>query len=134
MADIFTSRKFWTSVIAVAVVIVNHFHKFIVDEDALTGLMMLLSSYVVGLAFDPGPLEGKFKAMLTSKKFWSTLIGSVFMIVEGTGVKIPIDPQYLIYTAAAISAYILGSGINDFRAHTHELVAAQTPAPVESVG
>ena len=106
LSSLFTSRKFLVSLVALLVVVVTHYiPNFNLDIEGFVGLLLVVISYVFGVAFDPGQgLSGVFK----SRKFWATLIGMVFMIVRGLGYMPVLDPEQVVSICVVLSGYILG--------------------------
>ncbi len=121
MADLFGSRKFWVALVGLLVIVINQFHPFVVDQEALVGFIVIVSGYIIGLALDPGDgttVSQRFTSMLSSTKFWTALIGSIYMVAEAAGAKLLFDQSTLIYVAVTLSSWIVGKGVADFRAFT----------------
>jgi hypothetical protein len=112
MKDLLTSRKFWTSMLLLLVVIVSVFNPaFDLDTDQAAGLMVIAISYIVGVAVDPGP--GGWRGVLQSRKFWAAAIGFTVMILDGFGILLPsgLEPEALITIALIIGGFISGTAL-----------------------
>ncbi len=106
-----TSRKFWTLILALLVLIVAQFvPSFSLDEEAGVGMLIVLGTYMVDVAIDPG---NGWKTMLQSRKFWAALVGFVVMVLGGFGIGLPfgLTQDVLIQIATAISLYMTSVAI-----------------------
>lgn len=111
MKTLFTSRKFWTLVLALIVMIIAQFvPSFSLDEEAGVGMLIILGTYIVDVAIDPG---NGWRTMLRSRKFWAALIGFVVMVLGGFGIGLPfgLTPEILVEIAVMFSLYITGVAI-----------------------
>jgi len=109
MKDLFTSRKFWMTVVALIVIIISTFiPSFSIDQERGAGLTVIVVSYVIGVAVDPGP--GGWRGVFKSRKFWAAAIGLLVMFLDGFGVKLPfgISEDQLAEIAVVLGAYIAG--------------------------
>ena len=109
MKDLFTSRKFWMTVLALLVIIISAFvPSFSIDQERGAGLAVIVVSYVIGVAVDPGP--GGWAGVLKSRKFWAAAVGLVIIFLDGFGVKLPfgITEAQLADIAVVLGAYITG--------------------------
>lgn len=123
MKDLFVSRKFWVTVLAFIVLLVAQFvPSFNLDQEAGAGFLVIVVSYVLGVAVDPGP--GGWRGVLLSRKFWAALIGFAVMILTGFSVKLPfgLTPDMLVEIAVTIGAYIAGVAIEGKVAAARRLV------------
>lgn len=109
LSGILTSRKFWGAVIALVVVIVAGFvPEFELDGEHAAGLAVVVVSYLIGVAVDPGP--GGWRGVIQSRKFWSAAIGFVFIWLDAFHLVLPyeMDAEMLITIALIIGGYIGG--------------------------
>lgn len=107
MKDLFTSRKFWTTVIMLLVVIISVFNpNFDLDVEHAAGLAVVFMSYVVGVSIDPGP--GGWKGVLQSRKFWAAVLGFLVLVLDGFGIVLPfaLSVEQLVAVAVTIGTYI----------------------------
>ena len=107
MKELFTSRRFWATVIVLIILVVGQFMpSFAIDQEAGAGLAVIVVSYVVGLSVDPGP--GGWRGVLQSRKFWAAAIGLTLIFLTGFGVKLPfgLTEDILVEFAAMIGGYI----------------------------
>lgn len=112
MQTIFTSRKFWALILGIIVVIVAQFlPSFSLDTEAGAGLAVIVCSYIVGVAVDPGP--GGWRGVIQSRKFYAALFGLVFMFLTGFNIIPPgwVTPDILVEIAVMIGAAIAGFAI-----------------------
>jgi len=109
MKDLFLSRKFWVTVFLLLVVIIGSvFPSFEMDADQAAGFAIIIVSYVIGVAVDPGP--GDWRGVLQSRKFWAAVIGFLILVLDGFGLVLPfaLTPDQLILIAVSIGGYIAG--------------------------
>jgi hypothetical protein len=55
----------------------------------------------------------KWKTLLSSRKFWATLVGLVFMIIKVVKPDFPLDGDQLAGILALLVSYILGTALED---------------------
>lgn len=55
----------------------------------------------------------KWKTLLSSRKFWATLVGLVFMILRVAKPDFPLDGDQLAGILALLVSYILGTALED---------------------
>ena len=55
----------------------------------------------------------KWKTLLSSRKFWATLVGLVFMVVRVIKPDFPLDGDQLAGILALLVSYILGTALED---------------------
>jgi hypothetical protein len=55
----------------------------------------------------------KWKTLLSSRKFWATLVGLVFMIIKTVKPDFPLDGDQLAGILALLVSYILGTALED---------------------
>lgn len=109
MKTLLTSRKFWALAVGLAVmVVVQLVPGFSLDEEAAVGLVIVIASYIVGVAVDPGP--GGWRGVVQSRKFWAAAVGLAVMVSDGFGVRLPaeVTPDFLVWLAVLIGGYISG--------------------------
>lgn len=109
MRALLTSRKFWALVIGLAVLLLGQvFPAFALDEEAAVGLVIVVVSYIVGVAVDPGP--GGWAGVVQSRKFWTAAVGLVVLVLNGFGIGLPdaLPQETIIWLCITIGAYISG--------------------------
>jgi hypothetical protein len=107
--DLLTSRKFWALVIGLLVMLVGLFYPlFQLDQEQTIGLVIIVASYIMGVAVDPGP--GGWRGVVSSRKFWAAVVGLVLVFASAFGVKFPseVTPDLLIFLCVTIGTYISG--------------------------
>ena len=55
----------------------------------------------------------KWKTLLSSRKFWATLGGLVFMIIKAVRPDFPLDGEQLAGILALLVSYIMGTALED---------------------
>ena len=55
----------------------------------------------------------KWKTLLSSRKFWATLVGLVFMVLRVAKPDVPLDGDQLAGILALLVSYILGTALED---------------------
>lgn len=55
----------------------------------------------------------KWKTLLSSRKFWATLVGLVFMVIKAVKPDFPLDGDQLAGILALLVSYILGTALED---------------------
>lgn len=109
LTSLLTSRRFWTLVLALVVLIVQAaLPSFQLDTEAAAALVIVVVSYILGVSVDPG--EGGWRGVLRSRKFWAALVGFIVIVLEGFGIALPfaLSPEQLVMMAAALGGYIAG--------------------------
>ena len=109
MKDLLLSRKFWTAILILAVVVVSAFQaEFKLDAENGAGMIVIAVSYIIGVAVDPGP--GGWKGVLQSRKFWAALLGFLIMVLDAFHVLLPFDltVDQLVMVAVTIGGFISG--------------------------
>jgi len=112
MKDLFTSRKFWATLITLLVILVATISPgFDLDPDQAAGFTIIIASYVIGVAVDPGP--GGWRGVVRSRKFWAAAIGLAILLLDAFHIGIPfgLTPEILISISVTIGAYIAGVAI-----------------------
>lgn len=109
MKDLLISRKFWAAVLMVIVVILSAaIPSFEMDTEHAAGLAVVIVSYLVGVAVDPGP--GDWRGVIKSRKFWAAAVGFVILFLDGFGIGLPLglSAEQLVLIAVTIGGYIAG--------------------------
>lgn len=109
MKGLLISRKFWAAVLMVIVVILNAaIPSFELDTEHVAGLAVVIVSYLVGVAVDPGP--GDWRGVIKSRKFWAAAVGFVILFLDGFGIGLPLglNAEQLVLIAVTIGGYIAG--------------------------
>ncbi len=58
-------------------------------------------------------MEAKWKYLLSSRKFWAAVLGLVLLVVKTFKPDLPLQAEELAGVLAIISAYILGTALED---------------------
>lgn len=109
MKSLLTSRKFWVAFIMLVLVIVSSLiPTFHMDADQAAGFAVIIVSYLVGVAVDPG--QGGWKGVIESRKFWAAVIGFLVLVLDGFGLILPygLTPEQLVMIAVTCGGYIAG--------------------------
>jgi hypothetical protein len=112
MKNLLISRKFWAMVLGLAVLIIAQVvPNFKLDTEAGAGLAVVVGSYIVGVAVDPGP--GGWRGVVQSRKFYVALFGLAFMVLSGFGVIPPtwVTQDMMVEIAVMIGTLIGGIAI-----------------------
>jgi hypothetical protein len=115
MKDLLVSRRFWAAFIAVAVILVAVFvPSFEMDNEEAAGLVIVISSYIIGVTVDPGP--GGWRGIFMSRKFWAAVVGLVVLVLRGFQIGLPFDltPDQLTSLMVVIGTFIAGSAIDKY--------------------
>ena len=116
MTYILTSRKFWTSILMILVVIASTFIPgFDLDIEAAAGFAIIAVTYIIGVAVDPGP--GGWRGWIQSRKFWAAVFGFLVLILNSFGVQLPfgLTSETLVLFSATIGALIAGIALEKRR-------------------
>jgi hypothetical protein len=116
MAGLATSRKFWGAVIALIVIVIASFvPAFDLDQEKVISLAVIVVSYLVGTAIDPGP--GGWKGVILSRKFWAATIGLIVVFLDAFHVIIPfqLSTEQLVSFVLVVAGYITGVAIEQPR-------------------
>ena len=115
-SSLFVSRKFLASLIALLVVVATYYiPDFNLDVEDFIGLLLIVISYVLGVAFDPG---AGLNGILQSRKFWAALIGMIFMLARGLGYTPMFDPEQVVSICVVLSGYIIGISAEGYYSNT----------------
>jgi uncharacterized membrane protein len=109
MTSLFTSRKFYMALLALLVIVVAAFLPgFEIDTEAGAGFLIIIVSYLLGVAVDPGP--GGWKGVFQSRKFWAAVIGLLMLFLNAFNILLPFElsPEQLISICVVIGGYITG--------------------------
>jgi hypothetical protein len=109
MNDLLTSRKFWAAVLSLIVILIAAISPaFQLDVDQAAGFAIIVVSYIVGVAVDPGP--GGWRGIVQSRKFWAAFIGLAILFLDAFKIIIPfgLAAEQLIAIAVTIGGYIAG--------------------------
>jgi hypothetical protein len=109
MKDLFLSRKFLALLLALLAAIVAAFRPdFQVDADTAAAFAVVVVSYILGVAVDPGP--GGWRGVIKSRKFYAALVGLVVIFLDAFHLVLPagLTPEMLISLAVIIGGYIGG--------------------------
>jgi uncharacterized membrane protein len=106
------SRKLWAAIIAIGLVIAQQYGKTF-DGDQVTGMIVILASYIVGAALDPGKGENKFLETLASKKFWVAVVGLIVIGANTFGLQLPISGDAMLEVSGVIGTLIVAMGYAD---------------------
>lgn len=112
MKDLLTSRKFWALILGLIVVLVSAISPaFNIDVDQGAGFAIIIISYIIGVAVDPGP--GGWKGVIQSRKFWAAVVGLVILFLDAFKIILPLGltPDQLILIAVTIGGYIAGVAV-----------------------
>lgn len=109
MKILLISRKFWTLFIGLLVLIVAQFMPgFDLDQETTIGFVIVVVSYILGVAVDPGP--GGWRGVFMSRKFWAAFVGLLATILKGFGLVFPaeVTPDVLVWVLVTLGGYIAG--------------------------
>jgi hypothetical protein len=84
---------------------------FQLDTEAGAALAVVVCSYIVGVAVDPGP--GGWRGVLMSRKFWVAMVGFVFLFLSGFNIIPPtwVTQDMLVEIALMVGSLIAGFAI-----------------------
>jgi len=114
LKDVLNSRKVWAAVLLVLVsVIGSQVPGFQLNVDQAAALTVIIASYIVGVAIDPGANAGNWRGMIKSRKFWAAVVGLVVIFLDAFHVALPmgLSKDQLIMLAAGLGSYIAGVGV-----------------------
>lgn len=112
MKDLFVSRKFWAALLLIVVTIIASFSPgFTLDSEHGAGFVVIIASYIIGVAVDPGP--GGWRGVLQSRKFWGAVVGLIILFLDAFHLVLPfgMTGEQIISIAVAIGVYISGIAI-----------------------
>lgn len=88
LGNMLKSRKFWAAVLGFLILFLDAFHVFpnALDNNAVIGVVVLISAYMVMVAKDPG---NGWRGLLVSRKFWAAVIGLVINLLVAFNISLP---------------------------------------------
>lgn len=107
MKDLFISRKFWALVFGLVVVVIAAFSpNFSIDPETAAAFAVIVVSYVLGVAVDPGP--GGWRGVIQSRKFYAAVFGLIMVFLDAFHVVLPagLTPDMLITLSVIVGGYI----------------------------
>lgn len=107
MKDLLVSRRFWVALFMVVLAVLTAFMPdFQMDTEHAAGFAIVIVSYLVGVAVDPGP--GGWKGILQSRKFWAAVVGLTIIFLDGFKIGLPmgLTQDQLVLIAVTIGGYI----------------------------
>jgi hypothetical protein len=107
MKSLFSSRGFWVALLTLFVIVVGAFVPNFggMDVDHTAGLVVIVSTYMIGLAISPGD---QLKPMLMSRKFWAAGFGVTVIFLDAFHVwAITLDIGTLASLVVILAAYVL---------------------------
>jgi hypothetical protein len=111
--SLFTSRKFWVALVALAVIILQSFlPNFTINQDLLVDGIVILSAYVVSLAIDPGDPGAKILSMVGSRRFWIALISIIVLSVQVVNPAFQLDQELMTAYLLVVVPVIVGLAID----------------------
>jgi uncharacterized membrane protein len=113
MSELLVSRKFWVTILTLIVLLVAAFINpgFELDTEHAAGLAVVAVSYLLGVAYDPGP--GGWRGWIKSRKWWAAVIGFLVVWLDAFGIGLPegLTSEMLITICGLIGGYIGGVAI-----------------------
>lgn len=111
--SLFTSRKFWVTLVALVVIIVQAFlPNFTINQDLLVDGMVVLAAYIVSLSIDPGMTGDKVASMLSSRRFWLAVISIIVLGVQVVNPAFQINQEQLTAYLLIVVPAIVGLAID----------------------
>lgn len=110
VASMLSSRRFWLAMISIIVLGVQVVNPaFQIDQEQLTAYLLIIVPAIVGLAIDPGNPVSKWKSLLSSRKFYTALVGLLLVVLNALHLTLPFDltPDQLIAICMAFGGYIV---------------------------
>jgi hypothetical protein len=132
MQSLVTSRKFWAAAIALVVIIVASFvPDFAIDQERAVSMAVIMVTYLVGTAIDPGP--GNWKGVILSRKFWAAVIGLIVIFLDAFHIVLPVEltTEQLVSVVVIISGYIAGVAIEQPKKLTQPALPSVPPFVAE---
>lgn len=109
MKTLFTSRKFWTVIIMLIVVVISAFAAdFELNTEEAAGMAVIIVSYILGVAVDPGP--GGWRGVFQSRKFWAAVVGLTIMFLDAFHLVLPfgLTSDQIVLVCVTFGGYIAG--------------------------
>ncbi len=117
MQTILISRKFWAALISLLLVATAAYLPGLPDLAApLIDLAVLTAAYICGTAVEGKPSippADTLRGLLRSRKFWGALAGLVVILLRGFVPDFPLADEQVSAIILTLSAYILGTGVQD---------------------
>jgi hypothetical protein len=117
--SLLTSRKLWAALIGVLLLALPLLAPGLeLDEEALTGLVVTLAAYIVGVAVEGGapftdqPLA-KLRALLGSRKFWAAAVSLAVVTLQAFDPRFPMTAEQVTPLVSLLAAYIVGTAVED---------------------
>lgn len=110
------SRKFWAAIFLLVAVVISTFSAgFELDADQVAGLVVIIVTYIIGVAVDPGP--GGWRGVVQSRKFWAAVVGLVLIFLKAFSIALPfgLTGEHLVAICVTIGAFISGVALEKFR-------------------
>lgn len=105
--ELLVSRKFWAAVVGVVAVLIGAFvPDASLDVEHAVPLLIVLASYMLGVAIDPGP--GGWRGVVMSRKFWTAAFGLGVIFMDAFHLALPagITSDQLALFAVLVGSYI----------------------------
>ena len=105
MSELLKSRVFWVALLALVVVMVSAYVPgWQIDVEHTAGLAVIVAVYLVSYALSPAD---ELKPMLTSRKFWASLLGFIYVFLDAFHVfPAGLDLAQLAGLLVVLCAYI----------------------------
>lgn len=58
-------------------------------------------------------MTDKWRLLLSSRKFWATVVGLIFLIIKTWSPNFPLDAEQIAGILALLVSYILGTALED---------------------
>lgn len=121
LENLLRSRKLWAAVSGLALVMIAEVDPdFPLQGEETAALAALLAAYIVGTAIDAhrdppdgAVIKSRLMGLLASRKFWAAVTGAAFTIVQAVWPDFPLQPEQVTEVIALLSAYILGTAVED---------------------
>lgn len=115
MKDILQSRKFWSVLITLILVIVLAFFPGFPDiGEAATEIAFITAAYIFGTAIDPRTeWKSKLLGIFRSRKFYAALAGLIVIFIKQYMPDLEISEEQITAVIITLSTFIIGSGLED---------------------
>lgn len=111
MSGLFSSRKFWVTFFALVIIVIASFVPgFDFDVETAAGFTLVIVSFVIGLAVDPGSPIQKWKHLFETRKFWAAVVGIFVVFLNAFELVLPFEltVEQFITVCLTVSTYIFG--------------------------
>ena len=105
------SRKFWVMALAIGTVLAGAAYPGALSQDSMVGGVVMLGAFGVSLAFDPGSPSQKWAYLLSSRRFYLTIVGLLGLLLSGV-FHLQLDQGALVGYVVVIGALIVGLGVD----------------------